>query len=258
MNTELHINSVVFIFFSFHYLKTASLFLLIFLNLKMSSTAPPFCMHLEYHFFFHLVCLSHYYGIRMPNTHYGFCLGKTLVMIVLWPFRAQVYLKLRICVRWSARSKIYSSALSWTWSDKWWWVSLFTISSVHWTCDLFSFPVSFNLIRGARLVHLPSFSHLLTTFFLIKWRISNLNVLYYNVPVFFIVNLPPFLLIAGAVQAFPHSSATIFHSWTATHSYLSKPGPRYCQLCNGFMIWINIHLAFGWHHQIHSYLLPSR
>lgn len=61
-------------------------------------------------------------------------------------------------------------------------------------------------------MHLPSFSHLLTIFILIKWRISSLNVLYHSVPVFFIVNLPPFLLIAGAVQAFLHSSATIFHS----------------------------------------------
>lgn len=170
------------------------------------------------------------------------------------PLELRSYWDRRSC----ARSQICSSALSWTWSDRLWWVSLFAIFSVHWTCGLFSFSVSFNLIKGPRVVHLPPFSHLLTIFILIKWRISSLNVLYHSVPVLFIVNLPPFVLIAGAVQAFPHSSATIFHSWSATHSYFSKPRPRYCQLCNGFMIWISIHLTFGWHHQIHSYLLPSR
>ena len=77
---------------------------------------------------------------------------------------------------------------------------------------MFSFPVSFNLVKSMRVVHIPSFSCLLTIFVLIKWTVSSLNVLYRPVPVFFTVNLPPFLLIAGVVQAFPHSSATIFHS----------------------------------------------
>lgn len=35
----------------------------------MSATAFPFCVHLEYRFFFPFVYIGYYYGIWMPDVH---------------------------------------------------------------------------------------------------------------------------------------------------------------------------------------------